>query len=508
MALLARLLCGVFIFALVVPSAEHAEQDEWIAYGRDPGGQRFSPLSLIDKSNVASLKVAWTFRTGDLYTPKHGKPPAFEATPLFVDGTLFLATPLGRVIALDPITGTQRWAFDAHIPKEAGYGDFATRGVSTWKPRIGNRRIYIATVDARLISLDAATGKPFSDFGDNGIVSLRTGLRIGPEPDGFADLEETSAPAIAGQTIVVGSGVADNGSTSQPSGEVRGFDAKTGKLKWTWDPIPQDPKALGADTWKNGSAARTGAANAWSTIAVDTARNLVFVPTGSASPDYYGGERLGDNLFANSVVALRAETGEMVWHFQTVHHDLWDYDVATPPVLFDLKHDGKAIAAIAIGSKTGNIFLLNRENGKPIFGVEERTVAKSDVPGEMASPTQPFPLKPLPITQQKMSVEDAWGPDDDSRQWCRDEIGKLRTGSIFTPPSLAGTLVLPGNVGGMNWGGFAYDPRHELLILPNNHLASEVRLIPRADYNELSNSRGRKLDGIGSSHHRAARLTA
>ena len=484
-------------FGLLIPvlGLQSADQDEWTTYGHDPGGQRFSPLALIDKTNVGKLRVAWTFRTGDIYVPQHGRPPAFEATPLFVDGTLFLGTPLGRVIALDPVSGTQRWAFDSHIPKDAGYGDFATRGVSTWKPPNGARRIFIATIDARLISLDRATGKPFADFGDNGVVDLRVGLRIPPVANRFADYEETSAPAIVGGTIVIGSAVADNGGVDQPSGEVRGFDAKTGKLKWTWDPIPQGSQAAGAETWKNGSAARTGAANAWSAIAVDVARNLVFVPTGSASPDFYGGERLGDNLFANSVVALRAETGQPVWHFQTVHHDLWDYDVATSPLLFDLKHDGKSIPAIAIGSKTGNVFILNRETGVPVFGVQDRPVPKSDVPGETASSTQPFPIKPAPVTRQTMTADDAWGVDDADRKWCRDGISKLRTEGIFTPPSLAGTLEIPGNVGGMNWGGFAYDPGHDLLVLPTNQLATEVRLIPRASYERMRTSSSRKLDG-------------
>lgn len=453
-----------------------ADKDQWTYYGHDEGGQRFSPLDQINRTNVNKLHPAWTFRTGDIYVPAHGRPPAFEGTPLFVDGTLYLPTPLGRIIALDPVTGQQRWAYDSHINKDAGYGDFATRGVSTWKPSDGPRRIYIATIDARLISIDSTTGKPFTDFGDNGIVDLRTGLRIPIKH--FGDYEETSAPAVIGNTIVVGSAIADNGSANQPSGEVRAFDAKSGKLKWTWDPIPQGTKSLGA-------------ANAWSMIAVDSARNLVFVPTGSASPDFYGGERLGDNLYANSVVALKADTGERVWHFQTVHHDLWDYDVATSPLLFNIK----TIPAIAIGSKTGNIFILNRETGVPIFGVEERPVPKSDVPGEVASPTQPFPLKPAPVTGQKMTVEDAWGIDDADRKWCRDEISKLRTQGIFTPPSLNGTLEIPGNIGGMNWGGFAYDPTHDLLILPNNHIATEVRLIPRDSYEEMRTSSSRKLDG-------------
>ncbi len=351
----------------------------------------------------------------------------------------------------------------------------------------------MATIDARLIALDAATGKPCADFGDNGIVDLRQDLRIAPHY--YSDYEETSPPAVIGNTLVVGSAVADNGSVNQASGEVRAFDVITGKRKWTWDPIPQDPHALAANTWKDSQAHHTGAANAWSVIAADPARNLVFVPTGSASPDYFGGERLGNDLFADSVIALRADTGAIAWYFQTVHHNLWDYDVATPPVLFDIHRNGATIPAIAIGSKTGNIFILNRETGKPIFGVEERPVPKSDVPGETAAATQPFPVKPAPITPQTISAADAWGIDDADRNWCRAEMDKLRAGSIFTPPSLQGTLQVPGNIGGQNWGGFAYDPGDDLLILPTNHLAAEVRLIPRAGYEGLRSSRGRKIDG-------------
>jgi quinoprotein glucose dehydrogenase len=468
-----------------------AESGDWPNYGNDAGGQRFSPLTGINKSNVKSLKVAWTFRTGDAYSPASGaKATQFEATPLYVDGTLFIGTPLGRIIALEPTTGKQLWAYDAQIDRDKGYGDFANRGVSTWKSTEGKRRIYIATIDARLIAVDATTGKLCLDFGDNGSIDLRKGLRL--KPHGFADYEETSPPAIAGNTIVVGSGIADNGWTDEPSGEVRGFDVVTGHLKWTWDPIPQTAGDPGS--WPNGSAARTGAANAWSVIAVDSARNLVYVPTGSASPDYYGGERPGDNLFANSVVALQAETGKAVWHFQTVHHDLWDYDVATPPLLFDMHREGKTIPAIAIGSKTANLFILNRETGEPIFGVEERPVPKSETPGEVSSPTQPFPIKPLPLSKQGMTAEDAFGIDDADREYCRAEISKLQTG-VFIPPSLQGTLQLPGNVGGQNWGGMTYDPVHDLLIVPANNLASEVRLLTRDDFNSLRNSHDRKLDG-------------
>jgi len=405
---------------------------------------------------------------------------------------LYLGTPLGRVIALDPITGEQRWAYDsdAKANKDKGYGDFANRGVSTWKAPSGERRIFIATIDARLIALNAASGKPIADFGDNGIVNLRSGLRISPR--GFADYEETSPPAIVGNTIVVGSGIADNGAVDQPSGEIRGFDVVTGKRKWTWDPIPQDRNAPGAGAWKPEQARHTGAANAWSVIAADPERKLVFVPTGSPSPDYYGGERLGDNSYANSIVALQAETGRVVWGFQTVHHDLWDYDVASPPLLFDVHRGGRTVSAVGAGSKNGNYFVLERDTGKPVFGVEERPAPKSDVPGEISAATQPFPLAPPPLAPQRLDAP--WGIDETSRKWCEAEIGKLRSEGIFTPPSLRGSFIIPGNIGGMAWGGAAFDPVHHLLLIPTNNFAAEVRLIPRADF-AAEREAGRKLNG-------------
>jgi quinoprotein glucose dehydrogenase len=472
-------LFATVIAALVAPAVTSEPEDEWPAYGRDSGGGRFSPLTAINRRNIASLKVAWTFRTGDAYQPEHSRPTAFEATPLYVDGTIYFGTPLGRVIALDPVTGKERWSYDSAVPKDKGYGDFANRGVSTWKSAdSANRIIFVATIDARLIALDASTGKPRAGFGDNGVVNLRDNLRIAPR--GFADYEETSPPAILGNTIVVGSGVADNGSVSQASGEVRGFDVVTGKLKWTWDPIPQDPKAIGADSWKNGSAARTGAANAWSVIAADPELNLVFVPTGSPSPDYYGGERTGDNLFANSVVALRADTGERVWHFQTVHHDLWDYDVASPPILFETHRNGQTIPVVGVGSKDGFFFILNRKTGKPVFDVTERRVPQSDVPGEASSRTQPIPAAPPGLAPQK--VPEPWGINETDRKWCAGEIGKLRSEGVFTPPSVRGSYIVPGNIGGMAWGGAAFDDAHHLLVIPTNNFAAEVRLIPRADF--------------------------
>jgi quinoprotein glucose dehydrogenase len=308
-------------------------------------------------------------------------------------------------------------------------------------------------------------------------VDLRKGLRIAPA--GFADYQQTSPPAVVGDTIVVGSSVADNGSTRMPSGEVRGFDAATGAQKWSWDPIPQGAGDVGAETWRDGSAARTGAANAWSIIVADPMRQLVFIPTSSPSPDYFGGERKGHNLFANSIVALRADTGQRVWHFQTVHHDLWDYDVASPPLLFEFVRGDRKIPAVAVASKTGHLFVLNRETGEPLLAVEERAVPKSDVAGEEASSTQPFPVAPRSLARTTLRPDEAWGINDEDRAWCRETMSALRNDGFFTPPSLKGTLVVPGNVGGMAWGGAAYDRLHDLLILPVNNLAAEVRLIPR-----------------------------
>ncbi len=465
--------CSVVVTGILLAGAPDGD---WPAYGRDAGGERFSPLDSIRRENVASLEVAWTFRTGDAYAPKEGRPTAFEATPLHVDGTLYLSTPVGRVIALDPVTGEQRWAFDAKVPRDKGYGDFASRGVSTWN-RGAERRIFVATIDARLIALDAKTGNPIPGFGEQGIVDLRKGLRI--VPTGFADYQVTSPPAVVGDTIVVGSAIADGTRHPHPSGEVRGFDVLTGKQKWSWDPVPQDPSAVGADTWKNKSAGRAGSSNAWSVMVADPARNLVFVPTSSPSHDYYGGERLGHNLFADSVVALRADTGARVWHFQTVHHDIWDYDVASPPILFDWRKDGRTVPAVAVASKTGHLFILDREKGTPLIPVEERAVPKSDVPGEEASPTQPFPTAPRSLSRTTLKAEEAWGMTDEDRAWCRDAMSKLRSDGFFTPPSLQGTLVVPGNVGGMNWAGIAHDRSNGLLIMPVNNLAAEVRLITR-----------------------------
>ncbi len=457
---------------------------DWPAYGRDAGGTRYSPAVQITRDNVARLEIAWVYRTGD-YAIGEGV-TRFEATPLLVDGTLYVSTPFGRVIALDPETGTERWSYDPRVDLTARFGDFANRGVATWLDPAAapaapcRRRIFVAPIDARLIALDAGTGRPCASFGRGGEIDLERDLLNPPfEPGEYAI---TSPPAVLRDLVIVGSSIGDNNRADTPSGVVRAFDARTGRQRWAWDPIPRRPEHPGHETWAGRSAERTGAANVWSVISVDSARDLVFLPVGSAAPDFYGGERRGRNLFANSVVALRGETGEMVWHFQAVHHDLWDYDLPAQPVLVTLRRDGRDVPAVVQATKMGHLFVLHRETGEPIFPVEELPVPASDVPGEEAWPTQPFPVLPEPLVPQRLKPADAWGVTMAEREWCRATLAGLRSEGVFTPPSLAGTVLFPGNIGGSHWGGAAVDPVRGLAVTPTNRLATVVRLVPRGHF--------------------------
>jgi quinoprotein glucose dehydrogenase len=468
---------------------------DWPFYGHDAGGMRYSPLTQINRDNVSTLKVAWTFHVGDISDGTGGKKRSgLETTPILVDGTLYLTSAFNRVFALDPETGKQRWVYDPMIEIAADYGDgLINRGVATWldsaraKTKPCRRRIFEATLDARLIALDGATGEPCMDFGNRGQVSLRDVPRYFP-----GEYHMTSPPAVIDDVVVVGSSIDDNARVDMPSGVVRAFDARTGALRWKWDPLPpNDPPNNAANNASNNSASatqgaakkwRTGAGNAWSVMATDPERDLVFIPTGSASPDYYGGLRPGDDKWADSVVALRGKTGEFVWGFQLVHHDLWDYDTAAPPLLATVQHDGKEVPVVIQGNKSGFLYVLNRDTGVPVFPVEERPVPQSDVPGEVTSPTQPFPSAPPAVSPQKLSADDAWGITAEDREDCRARIKSLRNDGLFTPPSLKGTLSLPGNVGGMNWSGYAYDPQNSLLVVNTNNLPARMGVIPSDKY--------------------------
>ena len=482
-SLVTALLLGTALMALP------AQEVGWIANGRDVQGTRYLPASEITRENVSRLEVAWTYHTGETearFATK--KPTAFEATPLVVDGMMYVGTPLGRVIALDPATGRERWVFDPRIERDVTYGDFASRGVSTWLDESApagaacRRRIFVATAQSQLFALDGRDGRPCPGFGRAGMVDLKAGLRIPPfEPGAYS---MTSPPLVVHGLVVTGSSVADNSRPNPASGEVRAYDARTGALAWTWDPIPQDASDRAYGEWRGAMAHKSGAANAWSVLAADPERDLVFVPTGSAAPDYYGAMRLGDNRYANSIVALKASTGKLVWAFQTVHHDLWDYDNASPPALASITRNGTRIPAVVQGTKTGMLFVLDRDRGRPVFPVEERAVPSSDIPLEQASRTQPFTAVTPPLSPHRFEVDQVWGLTDADRAACRAAIEGLRNEGIFTPPSVRGTLVMPSNIGGAHWGGVAIDPVREIAVVPVNRIAAMVQLIPREGFDQ------------------------
>ena len=457
------------------------EPGDWPYYGGDEFGQRFSPLDEITRENVGELEVAWTYRSGELgagFAKRNAM--AFEATPIHIKGTLYLSTPTNIVIALDAATGRERWRYDPGIDRTVRYGEATSRGVSYWstgdaeRTRLCSERIFEGTLDARLIALDAHTGRPCSDFGHGGTVDLRAGQRIRDT----ADYLVTSPPAIYHEFVIVGLAIGDNRAVDVERGVVRAFDARTGAVRWSWDPIPttsSDPEFI---EWNASAAARTGGANAWSIMSIDPARGLVFVPTGSASPDFYGGERLGSNRHADSLVALNATTGAQVWQQQLVHHDLWDYDVAAQPVLIELERSSGVVSAVLQATKTGLLFVFDRESGAPVLGLRERSVPRGGVPGEQPWPTQPFPIAPAPlVSHEAITPNDAWGLTFYDRGKCRDLIARLDSQGIYTPPSTRGTIVSPGYAGGINWGGVAFDADRQVAVAAVNHLPMVVTLM-------------------------------
>ncbi len=453
---------------------------QWVNYGNDPGGLSYSPLDQINTSNVDRLKQAWIYQSGELATyegTEVASKAAFEATPIMVDNVLYFSTPTNRIIAIDAVTGRELWTYDPKVNLQDGYSEITSRGVSKWinselQPgNPGYMRIIAATIDGRLIALDSKSGEPVAAFGKMGTIDLT---------DGVGRIQVTSPPAIINDLIITGSTMGDNQRFDYPAGVVRAFNAKTGQLVWSWDPIPRKPADAAYDTWKGPKAHQTGAANAWAPLSVDLERDLVFVPTSSPSPDYYGGERIGDNLYGNSLVAIRASTGEVVWHFQTVHHDLWDYDLPAQPLLLNISKGGIEIPSVLVVSKMGHIFVFDRETGEPIFPIEEKAVPQSEIPGEQSSTTQPFPTVLPTFGLREVTVDQAWGPNPEALQLAKERIGGLINQGIFTPPSLQGTMVTPSNVGGMNWSGASFDPGRNLLVTNTNRLGAVIQLHPRS----------------------------
>lgn len=464
--------------------AKLAPAADWSSNGSE-GGTHYSALDEISRANVDSLQVAWVFRTGDVSDgvgDSSGPATAFEATPLMLDGTIYIATPSARVIALDPERGTPRWTYDAHIDRVSlAHNEVTTRGVSAWVDSARSAslpcrtRIFVATFDARLIALDARSGSLCGDFGRAGIVDLHVGVR---GADRLAhEYHVTSPPAIIDGLVIVGSSIFDNLHAQAPSGIVRAFDARTGVLRWGWEPLRDTPVADADSNAGPAARFRSGAGNAWGLFAVDVQRDLVFIPTGSPSPDHFGGMRPGPNANANSIVALRGSTGALVWSFQLVHHDLWDYDAAAQPVLTTVTRNGSTRAVVMQASKTGDVFVLDRDTGAPVFPVTERVVPSSDVPGEHASPTQPFPSTTA-VVPQGLRPEDAWGLTTVDRSWCERRIRALRSDGIFTPPSTGGSIEFPGFLGGVNWGGIGVDRPRGVAIMNTIRVATVVTLLP------------------------------
>jgi quinoprotein glucose dehydrogenase len=479
LALLAALACGR------PPIDYSGPTSDWREYA-GPGGLHFSPLTQIDRANVRQLELAWSHHSGDIQRGDGGLAPTnFQVTPLVANGTLYYCTGLMRVFALDPETGAERWVFDPKLRARQTGGPYplTCRGIAWWEAAdpepdaACQRRILYGTKDSELIALDADTGIPCADFGVNGRVALREGIGDAPPWEYYP----TSPPLVQGDLAILGALVADQMRVDAPSGVVRAFDVRTGKLVWAWDPVPpgHDPKLQPGERYQRGTP------NVWSLLSGDPERGLVFVPTGNPSPDSFGGVRDGIDHYGSSTVALDAKTGARVWHYQTVHHDVWDYDVPSQPALFQIDGVGGGRPGVAQSTKMGHIFLLDRETGAPLYPVEERPVPRGDVPGETLSPTQPFPTHPVPLHPSEISVENAFGFTPIDRASCREQIAKLRWEGAFTPPSLQGSVQFPHTTGGMNWGGVAIDPRTGLLLVNQTHIAMQVKLVPRAEFDAM-----------------------
>jgi len=506
------------MFLAMFASVLCAESRLWTHYAGDPGGQQYSPLDQINVDNVGQLEVAWQYRTGELKrrTRFQNVTAKVQVNPILLPdaagGHLVICTPFNRVIALDPKHGRERWVFEPDI-KIVGYSTpedpsglktaaFANcRGVSYWKdPQADgdtacSHRILMATHDLRLYALDASNGQLCADFGERGIVNVEPTILNAQPPAVIGEVKFPSPPVIVNGLVIVGSSVRDNHRWNAPSGAIRAFDVRSGKPAWTFDPVPRDPSDPAYREWTPESARNTGGGNVWGFMSVDEERDLVFLPTSGPSPDFYGGTRPGDNRYADSIIALQGATGKVVWHFQTLHHDVWDYDNAAQPTFIELKKNGKPFPAVIQATKTGMLFIFHRETGEPFFPIEERPVPQDGVPGEVLSPTQPFPIKPPPLVQHSFGPDEFWGMTFIDRGQCREKYKDSRTGPIFTPPSVEGTIVVPSTAGGVNWGGVAVDPVGKILYTKVLRMAHFVQLIPLEELEDPGASSAENMMG-------------
>jgi quinoprotein glucose dehydrogenase len=502
--LVSALLFGAGCERSIEPTVlEQAPETDWPAWGGTAGGGHYTPLAQITAANVDSLELAWVHRSGDVRQgpaanatdfdlDKMLPASAFQATPIVVEDKLFYCTPFNRVFALNPATGAEVWMFDPQVDMSKRLLTNC-RGVSSWvdperpKGAACRLRIYAPTLDARIIALDGETGQRCDDFSDDGQIELAA--NIGPhEARAYAI---TSPPAIINGLLVTGAFVLDAWDTQVPAGVVRAFDLRSGEQRWAWNPVAPGRPAVDAE----GHYVR-GTTNVWSVITVDEKLNRVYVPTGNSSPDYYGGHREGHlDHYSSSVVALDASSGEVDWHVQTVHHDIWDFDVPSQPTLVDLDLEGRTVPALVQMTKMGMTWVLDRRNGESLFPIEQRSVPqKGAVAGEYLAPTQPFPLKPDHLHALDFGPQDAWGLTFWDRGQCRDKIAGLDSGPIYTPISETGTVLYPAPTGGNNWGSPAIDPQRKILIANTVHLPIVAKLIPRAQCGKS----GRELPQLGT----------
>jgi len=461
----------------------------WAHYGGDAGGARYSAIDQITPDNVDQLAVAWEYKTGDMKKPEGARQrSATEGTSLLIDDALIFCTPFNAIIALDPGSGAEKWRFDPEISlDQRPANQFICRGVAHWRDQTAPAgetcasRIFMGTNDGRLMSIDAKSGTPCTEFGAAGAVNIDPGMDL-LWPGEF---QITSPPVILNDIVVVGSAISDNARVVAPSGAVRAFDARSGEPKWIFDAIPREAADENASDWQGSQPPVEGHANAWAPMSVDHARGLIILPTSSSSPDFYGGLRPGDNRYANSVVALDGETGRVVWSFQTVHHDVWDYDLPAQPGLYSVWRDGRRHDVVAQVTKTGLVFVLDRETGEPFLPISETAVPQSGAAGEVLSPTQPLPVLTPPIVPNTVSASDAFGVTWLDKRHCANAIKAARAEGLYTPPSEQGTLIYPANGGGANWGGAAFDPARNLLVVNMSNFAHHVQLIPEDKVEEV-----------------------
>ena len=470
----------------------------WDHWGGDAGGTRYSPLTQVTSDNVWALKPAWTYNIGMIKSPEMTS-PTFEATPIIAENRLYTCSGVTRIVSLDPETGKEIWAFDPKSDNFSTYqlncrGVTYVRDTSVAAGQSCAGRIMVGTLDMRLIALDSATGRLCASFGAGGILDLRQGL--GKYERG--DMAVSSPPVFIDNKIVVNARVIDNMRVDVPAGAIRAFDVSTGKLAWAWNAVPpgMDATAKGPD----GEFLARATPNSWAPMSADPALNMIYVPMGNAAPDHFGGDRNGLDYYSSSVVALDAATGQVRWHFQTVHHDLWDYDLPSQPVAFDLPTAQGSVPALAQATKQGHIFILDRRNGKPIFPVVERAVPQTGaVPGETLSPTQPFPANPAFIVRAKdLTEDDMYGFTPYDRGKCRELFRSANYQGMFTPPSTRGWIQFPSFMGTTNWGGVSIDPHRNVMIVNTTQAAAIMKLIPRQDVERLQKEGQPVLPSKGS----------